>query len=143
MKSRLFIAVGLLSLFAIILYSTGFIGSSSARVVREHSVVLPPSASHIQCGGLFSVTTFGDFTADTSFEIAATDLPGVLSQFTWQFDMTNASIKSLDERMAVPTQFTHPGALRWGASRDTNTAYLQSYDLGGGRVGICIYTFWN
>ncbi len=57
--------------------------------------------------------------------------------------MSNASIKSLDQRMTVPTNFTHPDALRWGVSHDANTAYLQSYDVGDGRVGICIYTFWN
>lgn len=143
MKPRLFIAASILFLGAFALYTTGFLGNSRARVARDHSVVLLPSASYIRCGGLFSINTFGDFDADTSFEVAATDLPAVLSQFTWQPDVSGASIKSLDERMTIPAQFTHPSAMRWGRSHDGNTVYFQSYALSAERTGVCIYTIWN
>lgn len=143
MKPRLIIAVGILFLCTVALYATGFLGSSPERVTRDHSVALPSSASHIRCGGLFSITTFGDFDADTSFEVAAADLPAVLSQFTWQPDVSDASIKSLGERMVIPPPFVRPDAMRWGRSRDGNTVYFQNYALGAGRIGVCIYTIWN
>ena len=143
MKPRLFIAFGILLLCGVALYATGFLGSSFARVARDYSVTLPPSASHIRCGGLFSITTFGDFAADTSFEVGTTDLPAVLSQFTWQPDVSDASMESLAECMAVPAGFTHPSALRWGRSREGNTVYFQSYALSAERTGVCIYTIWN
>lgn len=134
------IAAGMLFLSAFTLYATGFLGNSSARVAREHSVTLPPSASNIRCEGLFAITALGDFEADTSFDVTAADLPGILSQFTWQLA---ASTKSISEFMPVPMRFSRPGAMRRGVSRDGNEVILQPYDLGAGRDGVCICTQWN
>jgi len=142
MKRFFLIAAAVLLLVVGLLYLTGFIGSSSARLAKDHSISLPSSVSHIRCGGLFSLR-FTDSDADASFEIASKDLPAVLSQFSWQPGTGGDHINSLNERMPVPAEFLKPSALQRGVSHNNNVVFLQSYDLGGSRVGICIYTMIN
>ena len=140
MKSRLSIAAVVLLLLVLLVYCFGFIGNSFARIRRDQSIALPVSTSHIRCGQLFSLT-FTDVDVDASFEVASNDLPAVLSQFRWETNSDDRFV--LSERMKVPDGFVHPSALQRGWSHDGNCAYLQWYDLGRGRVGICIYTIWN
>jgi hypothetical protein len=123
------------------LYVKGFVGSSVARVAREHQCVLPMSASHIHCGGPVAITTFGDFDASVSFDITSSDLSSVLSQFT--LGAAEEAPAFLRTRMSVPSQFGRLKEARSGGSRYGNTVHLQVFELDGDRIGVCILTIWN
>jgi hypothetical protein len=123
------------------LYVEGFIGSSVARVAREHSFVLPASAKHIHCGGPVAISTLGDFDASVSFDITLSDLPSVLTQFT--LDSATETPAFLSTRMSVPSHFGALREARFGMSRKTNAVHLQVFDLVDERVGVCVLTIWN
>src|SRR5258708_1977713 len=128
-------------LILFVLYSQGLVGTSVARVEREHSCALPASVSHIHCRGPVAITTFGDFQALSSFDIASKDLPSLVSQFVWE---PAAQTPALSQpRMAVPSRFGPLREARSGWSPGGNNVHLEVFELGDDRVGVCILTSWN
>lgn len=142
-KKRVILTAAYIGIPVILLFVFGFWGSTRARVARDHSVSLPVSASQIRCEGVVSLPTFGDFSADVSFEISAADLPALLSAFKWDPDTATPDIDPLSKRMSVPSHFGEITSLRSGMSRNGNRVYLQTHNIGDGRIGVCIYTIWN
>jgi hypothetical protein len=125
-------------------FTTGFIGDSRARIERDHSIVLPRSASNIRCYGFVSLTIFLDVSAWASFTLSRTDLDGFLRQFAafksspsipavWP-DLTNYSPWSRSGHLM--TAYT-------GKSIDGNVQWMGIWSIDANSVGICLVTQWN
>ena len=122
-----FVPLAILTSLGVLLYFEGFIGDSPARVTREHSISLPLSATNIHCDGTFAITTLGDFSAYASFEVAQSDLPGILSQF----------------RMERPPEQDGNQTVYSFESRDGNFGTIRTSTVANSRVAVSIGTSWN
>ena len=120
--------VAILTVIAIILvfglHLTGFIGSSRARVERDHSVRLPQSASNFNCFGFISLSWLWDSGESATFSVSSTDLEGIFSQFR--------KSKSVNESETFR-----------GISRDGNIAVITITSLPDGAAQVQISTAWN
>src|SRR6266566_3056568 len=65
-----------------LLFLFGYIGSSSARIRREHGLRIPPSAHSLVCGGDAWMHWFMDSGAASAFEMASEDISDFISQLT-------------------------------------------------------------
>jgi hypothetical protein len=125
------------------LYSYGFIGSSRARLQRDHTLSLPPSVTSIHCQGPVSLTTFGDFGAVATFEMNRSELNSVFSQFTFTPSLDRDQMSIWSRHPFAPVTFGALEMARWGHSHDGNVVRLQVYGLTKSRVGVLVDTVWN
>jgi hypothetical protein len=64
-----------------LLFLSGYVGNSAARVRREHGLELPHSARAFVCRGDAWMHLFMDSGAASAFEMDARDLPSFVAQF--------------------------------------------------------------
>jgi hypothetical protein len=76
---KLLVAIGILICFIVISIFILPGGNSRARAEREHGILLPASAQHIQCRGDAS-RSFLDRGAATMFEMSTNELPAFVAQ---------------------------------------------------------------
>jgi len=127
------------------LFFTGFIGTSAARIERDHSISVPHSAFNIQCNdGFVSMTTFADVGAEASFEMSREDLPTFLAQFK-SLEAMPVPNDPLDGFVhhPVPEHFGRMIFTFYGMSRDRNVMHVDVYDIDDAKVGVCLDTCWN
>lgn len=117
----------------------GLLGNSTARLERDHGIVLPYSVSHIQCKNLLSLTTFADIRASASFEMARSDL----DSFLYQFHGSLSTPLPDDYSLASPRDFRGITASYRGLSREGHMFRLDIHDVDADTIGVCIDTFWN
>jgi hypothetical protein len=106
------------------LYAGGILGSSRARVERDHSIRLPASVSSVRCTPFISLKWLWDSGEQATFSIPQDDLEEIIRQFR-------------DIKPATDSR-----ALR-GVSRDGNMAVISTTPQPAGKILVNLETTWN
>ena len=122
MKRIAIIAPILSFLLCGLLYFSGIVGSSRARVERDHSIKLPTAAAEITCDPFISLPWLWDSGESASFVMLQKDLDDVIRQFN------NTRIS--------------PEGLR-GVSKDGNIVAISTEERSNGELRVTIKTTWN
>jgi len=136
-------ALGLVLLPVTALFLGGFLGSSAARIQRDHSLRLPSAASDIHCVRFISLSTFMDSGEQATFVIPKASLETFISQIEprpeWiKFDQAKVSL-------AIPPSWTtRPVVARYcRRSTEDNMLTVEIFDLGNSKLGVAVATIWN
>ena len=122
MKRIAIIAPILTLLLCGLLYFTGIVGSSRARVERDHSIKLPSFASEITCAPFISLSWLWDSGESASFLMLQKDLDDVIRQL----NDTKISAEGLR-----------------GVSKDGNIVAISIEERSNGKLRVTINTSWN
>jgi hypothetical protein len=125
------------------LFIFGFIGSSAARVRREHGLRLPSSASRFVCRGDAWMHPFIDSGAASVFEMSSDDVPNFVSQ-----------LKIIDtQETGFPGNPQYRIRRSWMSGRPMRSYRCHSptgdeldvriWAIDAAHVGVALYTDWN
>jgi hypothetical protein len=132
-------SLGLLFLF-------GYVGSSDARVSREHGLKIPSSAHSFVCGGDAWMHWFIDSGAASAFEMASNDLPSFLSQLKIrETHEGGCCIFPGNSQYQIRRPWTTgiPLTTYRCASRTGDSLDVQIWKVDDATVGVLLYTDWN
>jgi hypothetical protein len=142
----------LLSAFAVILLAGSgamlvVYRHSSTRVLREHGISIPSSASSIRCGGDGWKRWFSDCCAIATFEISEADLPAfigaVSAQQTYPVFGAQNIPNNVSDIVTPSWMSVRPNSSYKCQSVTGGYLTLSTWSLPDSRVGILLYTDWN
>ena len=149
MNNKVRIWIGLLG-FALLLTVAFLIGLRTdpmKRVLREHGVSIPPSASSLECGGDAWKRAFIDCGAISTFEIPASELSAFLGSLSIRKTSTGAgdTIVPSNPQYAIGTSWASvpPNFSYDCASPTGDFLTVRTWELSASRVGVLLYTDWN
>jgi hypothetical protein len=129
-----------------ILFFGGCIGSSAARITREHGLAIPSSASHFVCRG--DAWMIGDRGAASAFEMASNDVTRFLAQLKIRDTHHGDYSKSI-----FPSNPQYQVRTSWMSGSPLETYHcaspvgdfldVQVWPIDAAHVGVCLYTDWN
>ena len=101
------------AMLMVALFMAGIIGSSRARVERDHSIELPASASSFVCRPFVSLSWLWDSWETATFSISKFDFDAVIGQFRDVKETSDGlrGVSRYGNVVAVSTKETHPGKL--------------------------------
>lgn len=125
----------------------GVIGHSARRINREHGLWLPASATNFQCYGDAWLRMISDCGAASTFEMAKSDLPSLISQITVRESTSGVatSIFPANPRYQVTASWFAglPQSTYECKSPTGDSLSVQIWPIDDSRVGVCLYTDWN
>ena len=137
-----FIAVTLVTAsLAISLFAFGCVGSSAARVRREHGLQLPSSATGFVCRGDAWKHTFIDSGAVAAFEMASSDLPNFISQL--RIHDTQETTLPDGYQIHRPWMKGTPLKAYRCESPTGDELDVHVWAIDDAHVGVLLYTDWN
>jgi hypothetical protein len=146
-RSRILIGTLGLLIFCIIAVLVGIRDKPMDRVMAEHRISLPPSASRIECGGDAWKRTFIDCGAICTFELPASELSSLLGSLTIRTTSAgtgNTIVPSNPEyAVAVPWAANPPDFAYDCTSPTGDFLTVRTWNLSSTKVGVLLYTDWN
>jgi hypothetical protein len=130
-----------------LLFLSGHVGSSAARVKREHGLKVPSSARGFICRGDAWMHLFSDSGAASVFEMASRDLPSFVSQLKIQ--QTNeggpGSVFPGNAQYQIHRPWMSGVAMRTYrcASPTGDSLAVQFWAIDGESAVVLLYIGWN
>jgi hypothetical protein len=144
--ATLAVAILLASVFGLLLLF-GYVGSSAARVRREHGLTVPSSARSFVCRGDAWMHLFSDSGAASAFEMASSDLPNFISQLkilqTNEGDSGNIFPRNAQYQIHRPWMSGVSLKMYRCASSTGDSLEVQIWPIDDAHVGVLLYTDWN
>jgi hypothetical protein len=137
----------LLSCVLGLLFLFGCVGSSAARVRREHGLKVPSSARGFVCRGDAWMHLFSDSGAASAFEMDSRELPSFVSQLKIRQSNEGAPENifpiNAQYQLRRPWMSGVPMQTYRCASATGDSLEVQIWAIGEDNVGVLLYTDWN
>jgi hypothetical protein len=128
-------------------FVSGYVGSSAARVRREHGLKVPSSARGFICRGDAWMHLFSDSGAASAFEMASRDLPSFVLQLKIQQTAEGGpgSVFPGNAQYQIHRTWMSGISMRTYrcASPTGDSLAVQIWAIDGANVGVLLYTDWN
>jgi len=129
------------------LFLFGCVGSSAARISREHGLKLPSSSHKFVCRGDAWMHTFMDSGAASAFEMDSRDLPAFVSQLKLRdhggFGENDILPSNPQYQIHRPWMSGPPLKTYHSDSPTGDSLDLQIWRIDNRQVGVLLYTDWN
>lgn len=131
------------------LFVFGYVGDSATRIQREHGLRLPSSAHSFACRGDAWMHAFMDSGAASAFEMAASDLPGFLSQLkiheVHQGNSSGPCIIPCNPQYQIHRPWMSGTPLKTYCCTSPTGDYLavQIWMIDDTHAGVLLHTDWN
>jgi len=134
LKLKLFAVALVVASMVSLLFVFGYVGNSVTRVIREHGLRIPQSASHFVCGGDTWLPVL-DRVAVSTFEIASADLGSFTNQLKVKApDSLSAAFTSADEGCFATFYCDSPTG---------DFLFVSLWNIDDSRVRVRLHTDWN